>query len=297
VGRFLAVAAQPAKARPQYPEIMRRLFLALILSALLASAATLEVVRPAIGDTDGGPPNPAGSNYHPGDSLYFTCRISGYTKDDKEQVRLAYAVQAVDPHGVAVTEPYKNNVNAEVAPQDKEWLPKIETTINLPTLLFTGEYKIVVKVDDLIAKTSAELAIPVRVRGREDIHRSDSLSIQAFRFLRHEDDTRPAERAAYVPGDHLWAKFDITGFRYGPANHIDVTYITSVLGPDGNILWTQREPVGEQGESFYPRAFVPAAMSIELQPKIKPGAYTLVVQAKDAVGSETCEIRQPFTIE
>jgi hypothetical protein len=276
---------------------MRRLFPAILLSALLTSAATLEVVRPAISDSDGGPPNPVNAGYHPGDSLYFTCRISGYTKDDKEQVRLAYTVQAVDPHGVALTEPYKNNVNAEVAPQDKEWLPKIETSVNLPTLLFAGEYKIVVKVEDLVAKASVELAVPVRVRGREDIHPADSLSIQAFRFLRHEEDTRPVERAAYVPGDHLWAKFDITGFRYGPANRIDVTYITSVLGPDGKILWTQREPVGEQGDSFYPRAFVPATMSIELQAKIKPGDYTLVVQAKDAIGNQTCEIRQPFTIQ
>jgi hypothetical protein len=276
---------------------MRRLLPAMFLSALLTSAATLEIVRTAISDTDGGPPNPVNAGYHPGDSLYFTCRISGYTKDDKQQVRLAYTVQAIDPHGVALTEPYKNTVNAEVAPQDKEWLPKVETTINLPGLLFAGEYKIAVKVDDLIAKSSTDLAVPFRVRGREDIHPSDSLSVQAFRFLRHEDDPHPAERAAYVPGDQLWAKFDITGFRYGPANRIDVTYITSVLGPDGKTLWTQREPVGEQGDSFYPRAFVPATMSLELQAKIKPGAYTLVVQAKDAIGAQTCEIRQPFTIE
>jgi hypothetical protein len=276
---------------------MRRLLPAMLVSALFTSAATLEVVRPAISDSEGGPPNPASAGYHPGDSLYFTGRIAGYTKEDKEQVRLAYTVQAFDPHGVAVNEPYKNKVNAEVAPQDKEWLPKIETAISLPSLLFAGEYKIVVKVEDLIAKSSAELEVPVRVRGREDIRPSDALSVQAFRFLRHEDDTRPAERAAYVPGDHLWAKFDITGFRYGPNNRIDVTYITSVLGPDGQTLWTQREPVGEQGESFYPRAFVPATMSIELQPKIKPGAYTLVVQAKDAIGSQTSELREPFTIE
>jgi len=276
---------------------MRRLLPAMLLSALLASAANLEVVRSAISDSEGGPPNPPGASYHPGDSLYFTGRISGYTKDDKEQVRLAYTVQAFDPHGVALNEPYKNNVNAEVAPQDKEWLPKIETAISLPPLLFAGEYKIVVKAQDLIAKTSAELEVPVRVRGREDIHPADSLSVQAFRFLRHEDDTRPAERPAYVPGDHLWAKFDITGFRYGPGNRIDVSYVTSVLGPDGNTLWTQREPVGEQSESFYPRAFVPAEMSIELQPKIKPGAYTLVVQAKDAIGNQTSELREPFTIE
>jgi hypothetical protein len=276
---------------------MVRLIAALFGAALLTSAAGLQLVLPALSDSDGGPPNAAGSSYRPGDSLYFTCRISGYSKDKDEQVRLAYSVTAVDPAGVALSDPYKNSIAAEVAPQDKDWLPKIETSVSIPTMLFAGEYKIVVKVDDLIAKTSSELAVPFRIRGREDIHPGDALSVQSFRFLRNEDDTRPAERAAYVPGDHLWAKFDITGFRYGPANRIDVSYVTSVLGPDGKTLWTQPKPMVEQSESFYPRAFVPAEMGIELQPKIKPGAYTLVVQAKDAIGNQTCETRQPFTIQ
>jgi hypothetical protein len=184
-----------------------------------------------------------------------------------------------------------------VAPQDKDWLPKIETSISIPTMLFAGDYKVVVKVEDLIAKTSSDLDVPFHVKGREDLHAGDALAVQAFRFLRNEDDTKPAERAAYRPGDHLWAKFDLTGFHYGPANRIDVTYITSVLGPDGKTLWTQPHPVGEQSESFYPRAFVPAEMGIELQAKIKPGDYTLVVQAKDAIGNQTCELRQAFTIE
>jgi hypothetical protein len=276
---------------------MRRLFLAITLSVGMASATGLELVQAAISDTDGGPPNPAGSSYRPGDSLYFTCRIAGYAKDKDDRVQLAYSVQAVDPHGVPLVEPTKNTIHAEVAPQDKEWLPKVAASLTLPIFLFGGEYKIVVKADDLVAKTSSEFTMPFRVRGRTDIQPGDSLAVQAFRFLRNEDDTRPAERATYRPGDHLWAKFDITGFRYGPSNKIDVTYVTSVIGPDGKTLWTQPEPAGEQNESFYPRAFVPAEMGIELQSKIKPGAYILVVKARDAIGDQTFETKQPFTIE
>ncbi len=275
-------------------------FYAMLCAMLLVAAAAadgLAVVHPAISDADGGAPNAPTANYHPGDSLYFTCRISGYTKDPTEQVRLAYSVQAFDPAGVPLAEPYKNDIKAEVAPQDKEWLPKIETTVSLPTLLFAGDYKIVVKIEDLIAKTSTELAAPFHVRGRDDIKPGGELAVQAFRFLRHENDTRPAERAAYVPGDHLWAKFDITGFHYGAANRVDVSYVASVIGPDGKTLWTQPRPEGTQSESFYPLAFVEAEMGIELQAKIKPGAYTLVVQAKDAIGNQTCEVRQPFSIE
>jgi hypothetical protein len=275
---------------------MRRLFPALLISAAIASAAGLQIVRPAVSDSDGGPPNPTNSDYRPGDVLYFTCRVAGFSKDSTDQVRLAYTVRAVDAAGVALTEPYKNSLNAEVTPQDKDWLPKISTSISIPLFLFSGEYKVVVEAEDLNAKSSATLEIPFRVRAHEDVHRADSLEIQAFRFLRREDDAKPAERPDYIPGDHLWAKFDITGFRYGDRNKMDVTYLTSVLGPDGKTLWTQPEPTGEQGDSFYPRAFVNAEMGIELQPKIKPGTYTLVVQAKDAVGGQTCEVRQAFTI-
>jgi hypothetical protein len=276
---------------------MMRVCLAIFAAAALCAAAGLQLVQPSVTDIDGGTPNPATFDYRPGQVVYFTCRISGYTEDKTRQVRLAYTVQAFDARGVAVAELAKNTLNAEVTPQDKEWLPKMEAGIALPSLLFSGEYKIIAKVEDLVAKTSAELDVPLKIRGGDDVQPSESLAVRAFRFLRNEEDTHPAERAAYRPGDHLWAKFAIAGFRYGPGNKVDVSYVTSVLGPDGKTLWTQPQPAGEQEDSFYPKPYIQAVMGIEIQSKIKPGQYELVVQAKDAVGSQTCEIKQPFTIE
>ena len=55
-------------------------------------------------------------------------------------------------------------------------------------------------------------------------------------------------------------KFDITGFKYGEKNRIDVSYTTSFLSPVGKVLWTQPEPAVEQSESFYPKRFVAAQM-------------------------------------
>ena len=273
-----------------------RLAFAILFPALLA-AEGLQVVHPVLSDSDGGPPNPPTANYRPGDAVFFTCRIAGFTKDKDDQVRISYVVQALDSNNVPLSEPYKNSVKVEVAPQDKEWMPKVETSIPIPPLLFAGEYKITVKAEDLVGKTSTDFAVPFHVRGREDIKPSDSLAVQAFRFLRSEDDDKPAERSAYKPGDRLWAKFDITGFRYGPDNRVDVSYVTSIQGADGKTLWTQPQEAGEHAASFYPRAFVPATMSLELKGGVKPGEYTLVVSAKDAVGNQTCELKRPFTIE
>jgi hypothetical protein len=70
-----------------------------------------------------------------------------------------------------------------------------------------------------------------------------------------------------------------------------------VIAPSGKILWTQPEPAAEQSESFYPKRYVPAAMGINLQKTIRPGEYTIAVQAKDAVGGQTYEAKFPFTIE
>ena len=276
---------------------MTRVLLTVFASAALCAAPALQLVQTAVSDIDGGPPNPVSFEYRPGQIVYFTCRVSGYTQDKDQQVRLAYAVQAFDARGVPIAEIAKENLTAEVTAQDKEWLPKIDAAISLPSLLFSGEYKIIAKVQDLGAKTSAELTVPFKVRSHDDVEPSESLAVGAFRFLRNEDDTRPAERAAYRPGDHLWAKFAIVGFRSGAGNKVDISYITSVLGADGKTLWTQPDPAVVQEDSFYPKPYIQAEMGIEIQPRIKPGQYQLMVQAKDAIGKQTCEVKQGFTIE
>lgn len=276
---------------------MKRVLLAVLASTALCAAPTLKLVESAVSDIDGGPSNPVSFEYHPGQVVYFTCRVSGYTQDKDQQVRLAYSVQGFDARGVPIVEPTKNNLNAEVSPQDKEWLPKIEAGISMPTLLFSGAYKIVVKVDDLVAKTSTELTVPFTVRGADDVQPAEALAVSAFRFLRNEDDNRAAERATYRAGDHLWAKFAIVGFHSGDGNKVDVSYVTSVLGPDGKTLWTQREPAGVQEDSFYPKPYIQAEMGIQITAQIKPGQYQLMVQAKDAIGKQNCEVKRPFTIE
>lgn len=276
---------------------MKRVLSALLACSALYAAPVLRLVQTAVSDVDGGAPNPVTFEYRPGQVVYFTCRVSGYTQDKDQQVRLAYTVQAFDAHGVPVAEIAKDSLNAEVAPQDKEWLPKVETAITLPSLLFSGQYKIVAKVEDLVAKTSTDLTVPFTVRGVDEVQPSEALAIQAFRFLRNENDSHPIERAAYRPGDHLWAKFAIVGFHSGPGNKVDVSTVTSVLGPDGKTLWSQPQPPGEDEESFYPKPYIQVEMGLEIQPMIKPGHYQLVVQAKDGIGNQSCEIKQTFTIE
>lgn len=272
-----------------------RAILLLALAVPLA-AAPLEVVRPVISDSDGGAVLPASFDHVPGETLFYTCRVNGYAKTADEKIHLGYTIDAVDPQGIPIMEPFHQEIVDEVTPQDKEWMPKIQTEIMVPPLAGSGTYKITVKVEDLIAKTKTESSISFLVRGR-DVARSETLTVRNFQFFRSEDDTQPVEKAAYRPGDGVWARFDITGFQYGPKNKIDVSYVTSILTETGKVLWTQPQPEAEQSESFYPKRYVPAAMGITLQNNIRAGTYTIAVQVKDAVGSQTYETRQTFTVE
>ncbi|HEV3197767.1 MAG TPA: hypothetical protein VGZ73_07660 [Bryobacteraceae bacterium] len=275
---------------------MRSTLLIAFLPAVLCAAPALQIVKPIISQMDGGTPDPPGFEHVPGETLYFSCRINGYVKTPDEKIHLTYSVQAFDPKGVALTELYKNEIVDEVSPQDKGWMPKIETEVGIPPLVASGAYKIVVKVEDAIAKASQELAVPFQVRGHE-VAPSETLLIRNFRFFRNEDDPQALAKASYKPGDGVWAKFDITGYKYGEANKIDVSYVTSVIAPSGKVLWTQPEPATEQSESFYPKRYVAASFGITLQPNIRPGEYTIAVQVKDAVGSQTHEAKGTFTIE
>jgi hypothetical protein len=275
---------------------MRPLLLLALLPAFLPAAPALQIVKPVLSQVEGGVPDPPGFEHTPGEIVWFSCRIAGYTKSEDEKVHLRFSVQAFDPQGIPLDEIYTNEITAEVSPQDKEWQPKIATSLALPPLAPPGDYKIVVKVEDLLAKAAAEIFVPFKMRGRA-VEPSPTLTVRDFQFFRDEDNTRPAEKPVYKPGDGVFARFDITGFNYGEHNKVDVSYVTSVIAPSGKVLWTQPEPAAERSESFYPKHYVPAFFGINLTPTIKPGEYTIVVAVKDAVGNQTYETKFPFTVE
>ena len=280
---------------------MRPLVVAAALSAAClcatgwAAAPPMQIVNPVISQMDGGSPEPAGFEFVPGQTFFFSCRVTNYGRSPENRVELSYTVQPFDAQDVPLAELYKNKIADEVTPQDKDWQPKISTGIAIPPQISSGTYKVVVKVEDGMAKTTAELSVPFQVRARE-VPASETLVVRNFRFFRNENDPQALPKAAYRSGDGLWVRFDITGFRYGASNAIDISYQASILGASGKVLWTQPEAATEQTQSFYPKRWVEGIMGLSLQ-GTKPGQYTLVMSAKDAIGNQTCEARTVFTVE
>ena len=261
-----------------------------------SAAAELAVVRPIVAQSEGGVNVPPGYEHVAGETLFFTCRIAGYAKTPEEKAHVTYSLETFDPKGVPLTEIYRNEMITDVAPQDKEWMPKISTEIQIPPLVGAGTYRILVKVEDLVAGKKAELSVPFAVRART-VEPSDTLVVRNFQFFRGEDDPQPMQKAVYHGGDAVWTKFDIIGYQYGEKNRVDVSYVTSVISPSGKVLWTQPEPAAEQSESFYPKRYVVATMGVTLLANTKPGEYTIAVKVTDAVGKQTYETKQTFAVE
>jgi hypothetical protein len=141
---------------------------------------------------------------------------------------------------------------------------------------------------------SAEATFEVRGHAVEP---SAELVVRNFSFHRTQDDTEPLKVAAYRPGDTVWGRFDITGYKLGAGNQRDVAYTLTVTGPGGRVLLAAREPTVDKGASFYPVKYVPCVISLNLQPNIRPDEYIITITALDRVGNQTYESKRTFRVE
>lgn len=269
---------------------------ALLFGCALFAAGQLSVINAVIEQTEGGSPLPAGFEHVPGETFFYSFQVQGYRANPQDRIQLRYKIEVLDPAGIAVVRPFERTLEAELAPQDKEWRPKVRQEIALPALAPSGTFKIAVQVTDEVAKTTATHATAFIVKGRS-VPPSDTLVLRNFGFFRSEEATQPLAKPAYRPGDAVWARFDITGYKFGPGNGIDVAYGIAVLNAEGRQLWAQPEAAVERSESFYPKPYVPGSMGLNLQPNIRPGEYAIVVTVTDAIGGQKFEEKYTFTVE
>ncbi len=278
---------------------MRAGFLPLFVLATAAYAATapLTLIKPVISDMEDGPAVASSFTFVAGQFIYLSFHIGGFKASEEQKIHLSYKTDVFDPKGVRLIETMADKVDTQLAPEDKNWKPIARQQFLVPPIAPSGTYKITVQVtDDLANGAAIAQDIPFEVRGRA-VEPSDTLSIRNFHFYRGEEDRDPLSIAAYKPGDTLWARFDIVGYKFGPHNSIDADYGISVLAPSGKVLFTQEKAAEEKSSSFYPKAYVPGSMNLSLQSNIRPGQYTIVLTARDHTGNQTCEARADFTIE
>lgn len=275
---------------------VRLCLLAAAAVACLEAVVPLSIVNATIRQMEDGASLPPGFTHVPGELLFFSFLVEGYSASSEQKVHLSYSVEVLDPKGVRVIEPIKGVIDETLAYEDKNWKPKVHPQIQIPPLARSGVYRIAVAVSDDLAKAKATKEITFDVRGH-DVEPGDSLVIRNFHFFRGQQDTEPMEDAVYRPGETLWARFDITGYKYGTGNRIDVTYGVTVLGPGGKVLYSQPEAAAEKSSAYYPQPYIPSGMNLSLQRDIRPGEYSIVIAARDLVGNQTFESRQSFGIQ
>lgn len=268
----------------------------------LAGAEKLSVERFALRQYEDGPALPASHEFLPGETVFWSFRVTGYhikktqndLGDEERHMQLVWSVRAADPKGVPIAKESSGHVEARLFDQDKDWTPRAADSFIIPPLAPNGIYRATVGVKDEGGEASAYLDF--KVRG-DTVQPSETLIGRDVRFLRSENDPIPMRHPAYEPGDTLWVRFDITGYKFGDKNKFDVEYGLAILGTSGQTMFTQPIAAKETNESFYPQHYVPGLLSLGLHKDLPKGTYTMVITMRDKVGKQTWEAREPFDVE
>lgn len=269
---------------------------AALLAATTAPAPPLAIIKAALHQYEDGPALSPDYAFAPGEMVFFDFQVQGYKVSPEQRLELECRIEAVDAEGTLLAEPFRQEIKAELLPEDKDWLPKVRHSVPAPPLGDPGVFRIHVLVRDLLAEVETRLEIPFRTSGRQ-VAPSDTLAVRNFRFLRSEEDRYPLPVAAYRPGDAVWARFEIRGYKYAEKNQVHVEYGLEVLGPGGQSLYQEPQAAVEQSSSFYPKRYLPGSLSLNLQANARAGEYTIVLRLRDLIGGQESESRHGFRIE
>ena len=279
-------------------------FLVLLASGCLGLAADkpLAVVHPVFARSEDGAPEASDEDFVPGETVYFSCQAEAYRKLDKpddygkQNISLKFQIEVRDKSGALLKPVEEGKIETTVTQEDKDWKPKLRDTIVVPPLADSGEYTVLVKLSDELAKAAVEKTAVFHIKGR-DVAPSDTLVVRNFRFLRTEDDAKPLPVAAYRPGDSVWARFDMTGYKFGEKNQVDIEYGLTVLGEDGSVAYTEPQAANQKIQTFYPQRYQPGELNLNLGKEQPLGKYTIVLAVHDNLGRQMYETRETFSVE
>lgn len=274
-------------------------FALILFGALLSAQPKLAFDQVALHQFEDGPILAPSYEFVPGETAYFSCRVTGYStlkKEKTQSVNLAWEMRVIDPAGVAIAKDLSGTIEDEVLPQDKDWRPKILVSFVVPSFASSGTYHIPVKLKDAVAGTEISSDLTFKVHGH-DIQPSEALLARNFALLRSENDQFPMRNPVYRPGETLWARFDIVGYKFAENNRFSVAYGLAILDASGKQVFAQPDAASESKESFYPQRYVPGVLSLNLDANVVKATYTLVVTIEDKIGNQSWEIKQPFAVE
>lgn len=262
-----------------------------------AAPNALKTLRPVVSLSEDGPPLQGGEAFQSGEEVFFSFQTENYKVGTTGKIQLTGHIEAFDPRGTPIAPADEVVIGTSVSQEDKDWKPKLRSQIQLPSIAPPGNYTIKYNVTDLQTKQIAVGEMTFAVRGR-NVPESPVLTVRGLGFYRTQDDETALKVPAYRPGDIMWVRFDITGFKHGEQNAIDVTYDVAVLTGDGKQLFSQENAAVEKSQAFYPQPWVPAEFNLSLQTTMSLGTYTVMITAHDGIGAgQTATAKADFRVE
>lgn len=266
----------------------------------MPASAAFSVERIALHQFEDGPVLGPNHVFLPGETVFFSCRLTGYqaavTGDEQRSVKLSWKLQVTDPAGVPLVSDASGEIAEPISSQDKNWYPKFLHHFSVPPFAPGGAYHIKVTARDEVAKAELTSELDFEVRGHA-VEPSPTLTARNLRFVKDETDGPPLDPALYHPGETLWARFDITGYKYADKNRYSVEYGLAILRESGEQVFAQPAAAADSSEAFYRQRYVPGVVSLNLAPDVPEGSYTLVITMADKVGGQMAEARGGFRIQ
>jgi hypothetical protein len=261
----------------------------------------LAIVDAGISASEDSPFVPADYSFLPGDYVYFAFQVAGFSigsfnRGEVQKLSLEYEVVPQDANKTPLAQPVSDEIQTEINAEDKNWTPKRRVSFLLPSYLASGEFQIHLIVKDLFAKAETSRDFPFHIVGA-DIQPSDSVNVQHFKFLRHETDRDGLDIAAYSPGDTVFARFDIAGFKLGPENTYSLQYGIFVTQPNGKPFLEAPRAADLKASSFYPAQFLPGTVRITTPANSTKGEYLLTLTVRDLISGKTYETKTSFSVE
>jgi hypothetical protein len=211
-------------------------------------------------------------------------------------VNLRWLIYATDPDGRLLWEPLNGAIGEEVTHNDENWLPRVNQTLPLPPQLPPGPYKLLIKVTDEHGPSSIEHVVDFQVGGRP-LPAPEGFSILEAAFYRSDQDASPLTEAVYRPGDPLFLKFQLAGFKLGEKNRFEVEYGIQVLRPSGKEMYAEPRAASESDSPYYPKRVMNGVVSLNLSADLTPGQYAIVINARDVAGQASSETTVSFRVE
>ena len=295
-------------ATPSTPGALLLIFAAFFVFPIRSSAfqatsdnGTLAIINAGVSSSEDAPFVSKDYKFLPGDNVYFTFEIAGFSvrseqRGEVKKISLHFETQPTDDANRSLTEATTGDIDAELSPEDKNWIPKRRASFPIPSFVGAGLFRVHVIVKDSFAKTEATRDVAFRVGGIE-VKPSPSITVQNFRFLRRESDLDALSVPAYSIGDTVYARFEITGFHSTQDNLHHVAYGVTVFAPNGKPYIQAPEAANLKAQSFYPAQFLPGSLELNIAKASARGEYIVVLTVRDLLADQKYEMRQAFSVE